>query len=247
MGDVPSTRLPDLPDGLAELVDGYNLNRFPYYETAAQIYRLTSGESVLYLKIIKEADSMSLESESRILKWIDGRLPTPSLLYYNAVDGDEYQLTTEVKGTPTYQVEPNEREHAVKVLGETLRSIHSLDPASCPIDNRLDNRLRTLRESGVKTSHLVDKPDESLVFTHGDYCLPNIIVRGRELSGVIDWDYAGLADPYADLAACIWSMGYNYGLKETAERWEPYFLMVYDLDDLDVGKLAYYRSIMELL
>ncbi len=92
----------------------------------------------------------------------------------------------------------------------------------------------------------LDQPDESLVFTHGDYCLPNIIIEGRELSGVIDWDYAGLADPYADFASCVWSMGYNYGLEETAERWEPYFFMVYGLEDVDVGNLAYYRKLMDL-
>ena len=63
---------------------------------------------------------------------------------------------------------------------------------------------------------------------------------------MLDWDYAGLADPYADFSSCIWSMGYNYGLEETAERWEPYFFMVYGLDDVDVGKLAFYRQLMDL-
>ena len=42
-------------------------------------------------------------------------------------------------------------------------------------------------------------------------------------------------------------MGYNYGLEETSERWEPYFFMVYGLEDVDVGKLAYYRKLMDLL
>ncbi len=39
-------------------------------------------------------------------------------------EGVEYQLTSEVKGTPTYKVQPNERNDAVKVLGETLKMIH---------------------------------------------------------------------------------------------------------------------------
>jgi len=246
MGDGPSTGLPSLPDELAGLAEGYDFSRFPYYETAAKIYRLSSGDSVLYLKIIEGQQTLSLERESTILKWIDGRTPTPKLHYYGVQDGNEYQLTSEVKGTPTYQVQPNEREHAVKALGEALKMIHSLDPSGCPIDNRIDNRLRQLQEGGVDTSHLNDKPDESLVFTHGDYCLPNIIMEERELSGVIDWDYAGLADPYADFASCVWSMGYNYGLEETAERWEPYFFMVYGLEDFDVGRLAYYRKLMDL-
>lgn len=247
MGDEQSTGLPSLPDELAGLAEGHILSRFPYYETSAKIYRLSSDDSVLYLKIIEDQHFLSLERESRILRWIDGRIPTPKLLYYGVQDGNEYQLTTEISGAPTYQVEPTEREHAVKALGEALRMIHSLSPSGCPIDNRIDNRLKQLQENGVDTSPLKDQPDEALFFTHGDYCLPNIIVEERELSGVIDWDYAGLADPYADFASCVWSMGYNYGLEETAERWEPYFFMVYGLDDIDVGKLAYYRKLMELL
>ena len=247
MGGEQSTELPSLPDELAGLAEGHILSRFPYYETAAKIYRLSSDDSVLYLKIIEDQNPLSLERESSILRWIDGRIPTPKLLYYGVQDGNEYQLTTEITGTPTYQVEPTEREHAVKALGEALRMIHSLSPSGCPIDNRIDNRLKQLHKNGVDTSLLKDQPDEALVFAHGDYCLPNIIVEERKLSGVIDWDYAGLADPYTDFASCVWSMGYNYGLEETAERWEPYFFMVYGLDDIDVGKLAYYRKLMELL
>ena len=47
----PSTRLPDLPDELSSLIEGYSLSRYPWYETAAKIYRLES-EDVLYLKLI---------------------------------------------------------------------------------------------------------------------------------------------------------------------------------------------------
>ncbi len=101
--------MPSLPDELAELAEGYSLSRFPYYETAAKIYRLSSGDTRLYLKIIEGQQTLSLERESCILKWIDGRIPTPGLLYYGVQDGNEYQLTTEVIGTPIYQVEPTER------------------------------------------------------------------------------------------------------------------------------------------
>ena len=239
--------MPSLPEELAELTEVYALSRFPYYETAAKIYRLSSEDSGLYLKIIEGQQTLSLERESRILRWIDGSIPTPRLLYYGVQDGNEYQLTTEVMGIPIYQVEPAEREHAVKALGEALRMIHSMNPSGCPIDNRISNRMKQLQENDVDTSQFKDQPDESLVFTHGDYCLPNIIIEDRELSGVIDWDYAGLADPYADFASCVWSMGYNYGLEETAEQWEPYFFMVYGLEEVDVGKLAYYRKMMDLL
>jgi aminoglycoside phosphotransferase len=46
--------------------------------------------------------------------------------------------------------------------------------------------------------------EQEVVFTHGDYCLPNIIVTAEwNISGFIDLSRAGLGDRYRDLAlAC---------------------------------------------
>jgi len=235
--------LPDLPEKLSELTEGYNLSRYPWYETAAKIYRLEGETDSLYLKLIEGQPTRSLERESKILEWIDGRIPTPNLLYYTYENEVEYQLTSEVKGTPTYKVQPYERADAVKVLAETLKMIHSLSPDGCPIDNRIDNKLALIEDS----SKLGDRPVEELVFTHGDYCLPNIIMENAALSGVIDWDYGGLADPYVDFNSCIWSMGYNYGEQETKQKWTPLFLESYGLDELDEEKLAFYGRLSSLI
>ena len=235
--------MPDLPGKLSELTEGYTVNRYPWYETAAKIYRLESENDALYLKLIEGQPTRNLERESKILEWVDGRLPTPKLLYYGYEEGVEYQLTSEVKGTPTYKVQPFERADAVRVLGETLRMIHSLDSSGCPIDNRVDNKLVQIDD----TSKLGERPAEDLVFTHGDYCLPNIIMENASLSGVIDWDYGGLADPYVDFNSCIWSMGFNYGEQETKQKWIPLFLESYGLDDLDEEKLAFYGRLSSLI
>lgn len=239
-----STGLPDLPAELSSLIDGYVVNRYPWYETSAKIYRLESDD-VLYLKLIEGQDSLNLERESKILDWIDGRLPVPRLLHYSHVDGVEYQLTTEIKGTPTYKAQPFEREKAIVAMGEAMKLIHSLNPKGCPIDNRIDNRFAKLIEDGNTIEELGERPGEDLVFTHGDYCLPNIITRDRELSGVLDWDYGGLADAYIDIAACSWSIQYNYGEKEAKEKWIPLLIETYGIE-LDYEKYEYYGRLWSL-
>lgn len=47
--------------------------------------------------------------------------------------------------------------------------------------------LKTTRESLAK-SHIVDQP---FVLTHGDFHAGNILVNGDQITGVIDWDFAG--------------------------------------------------------
>jgi kanamycin kinase len=237
-----STRLPDLPDELYRLIEGYSINRYPWYETAAKIYKLESDD-ILYLKLIEGQPTRTLEQESMILEWIDERVPTPKLLFYGYMEGIEFQLTTEIKGTPIYKVQAHERMEAVKVLGETLWMIHSLDPSGCPIDNRVENKLAKIDDASV----LGEAPDERLVFTHGDYCLPNIIIENDVLSGVIDWDYGGLADPYVDFVSCTWSIAHNFGEKDAKHKWIPLFFESYGLYEVNEEKLAFYNGLSDLV
>lgn len=238
-----------LPEEVKELTEGYGFQRHPYEETGAEIHRLTAeGRETLYLKVYP-VRGRRLERETRVLRWIDGRLPAPKPLLYLAQGWWEYQLTTEVPGTPAYQLERSERVNAVRVAAEALRAIHGLDPRGCPYRNTAANRIGEARASKDPEIHRAldgleaSMPDEDLVFTHGDYCLPNIILKGVALSGVIDWAHGGIGDPYADLESCMWSIGYNYG--EDAEKLKQRFLRVYDLEELDEAKLQWYARLSD--
>jgi kanamycin kinase len=90
-------------------------------------------------------------------------------------------------------------------------------------------------------THIPDHED--LVFTHGDYCLPNVLIdpAARQISGYIDWGRAGVADRYQDLAIGARSVRYNLGAE-----WEPRFLAAYGLDTLDLERLAWYETLDEL-
>jgi aminoglycoside phosphotransferase len=154
----------------------------------------------------------------------------------------------------------------VRLLAEGLRQIHSLPIAECPFDMRLDQRLaqaewgirqkiadeQTVRESlGVSAAQLLEQlvatrpaePVTDLVFTHGDYCLPNVLLdpTGASVSAFLDWGRAGVADRYQDLAIGARSVRHNLGAE-----WGPRFLATYAAGPLDQRRLDWYEMLDEL-
>ena len=120
--------------------------------------------------------------------------------------------------------------------------IHRVPTEGCPFDATIASLLAQSlpRVSDLKVlAYLRDRQPESedLVFTHGDYCLPNILVDRGRLGGFIDWGYAGVGDRYRDLSSCAWSVGHNLG-----EEWIPCFFAAYGVV-IDQEKLDYYGSV----
>jgi aminoglycoside phosphotransferase len=66
-----------------------------------------------------------------------------------------------------------------------------------------------------------------LVFAHGDYCMPNILLQDGRVSGVIDWPEGGYADSRYDLATAAWSIRFN--LED--ESYVRTFLLAYGYDE----------------
>jgi aminoglycoside phosphotransferase len=94
---------------------------------------------------------------------------------------------------------------------------HEVSIDQCPFDMSLQGEIERVRFN--VTNGLVDEADlesqhqgksaEDLVFTHGDYCLPNILIDGNEIAGFVDWSRAGVADRYKDIALVIRSLRWN--------------------------------------
>jgi aminoglycoside phosphotransferase len=153
----------------------------------------------------------------------------------------------------------------VRTLAAGLRQIHALDWRSCPFDERTAAKLATAQRRFA--AGLVDEEDmdaftkevgperllrwlsehspetEDLVFTHGDYCLPNVLLNAESMhvSGYIDWGRAGVADRYQDLALAARSLTYNFG-----EQWMPLLWEAYGLDTVHVEKIEYFTLLDEL-
>ena len=87
-----------------------------------------------------------------------------------------------------------------------------------------DTEPDTFGEGGFKDPEellqwlMAHRPKEELVFSHGDFCLPNIFVSEGKLSGYLDLRRAGIADKWQDIALCYRSLVHNYDGKYAKVR-----------------------------
>lgn len=229
-----------------------------------EVYRLTSGARNFYLKvkrIEKEAAAETLRRESEVLNWLKGRLPVPEAVCYHQDRSKEYLLITEVPGFAAMETGWDKKKVVCR-LAEGLRRIHSLPIDSCPFVYPTGALIRLAAER-IRAG-LVDEEDfdecrkgkraeelyeelvrsrparDDLVFTHGDYCLPNVILSDSGIGGFIDWGRGGVADRYRDLGIAARSITHNLG-----EGYVPYFFGFYGLKRVDFKKVKFFQLMDE--
>ena len=187
----------------------------------------------MVLKIEKTSNQSNREYE--ILKWLDGRLSAPEVIEFAQENGSNYLLMSRLKGSMLCSNENMKNpDAAAELLAEGLKLLWSMDINDCPYNSRLNERLETAKyniehglvdvdnaeedtfgENGFADVYELyeflvhNQPEEDLVFTHGDYCLPNILVDDAHTISFLDLGKAGIADRWQDLALCIRSLKYN--------------------------------------
>jgi kanamycin kinase len=208
--------------------------------------------------------------EAATLEWLAGQgVPVPEVIDVE----DSWLVTREVAGrTAAEPWPPAAHERVVDALAEITAALHRLPVDDCPFDRslatvsllaheRVDDGSVALEDldeerrgwSGAQLIAELDRalPEmidrERLVVTHGDLCLPNVILDPDTLSvvAVIDTARVGRADRYADIALMCRSLAcdelnpqYDAGL---ANR----YLRRLGHHERDDDKLAFYRLIDE--
>ncbi|TJY41794.1 aminoglycoside 3'-phosphotransferase [Cohnella pontilimi] len=254
---------PQVSEGLSRLTEGLEWKRITIGYSEANTFLLTGAAGNRYLKVLPVGSVETLRQEKERMEWLQGKLPVPEILYYEDDGSNEYLLMSEIPGLDaSHRLYESMLPQLMRELAAGLRAIHEVDIRNCPFDQRLE---RKIGEAGKRVENrLVDeddfdeiregctaeqlfqelireKPaDEDLVFTHGDYCLPNVILQDGRLSGFIDWGRAGVADRYQDIALAVRSIRYNFG-----EEYVATFLDVYGITQLDESKVSYYQLMDE--
>lgn len=258
--------LQGIPAALQHVLRGTHIEEITEGMSGAMVFRLEHPhEADRYLKAAERGSEQDLYPELSRLLWLQGRLSVPDVLYWGEDDQRQYLVISAIPGLPLYHEAL--RDHLptlIPLYATALQQIHALPVESCPFDTRLD--LRIPEAARRVQLDLVDSGDfdderrgrtpqsafrellaarpaaEDLVFTHGDYCTPNVLVDPDTLAltGFIDWGRAGVADRYQDLALAARSIEYNFG-----GAWVKPFYDAYGIAHPDVAKGVYYRLLDE--
>lgn len=256
--------LRNLPVGLQQRLEDATVEENREGMTDTSVFRLEQrNQPDRYLKIAQRGSEDDLRAELSRLLWLQGRLPVPEVLYWAEDTERQYLLISAIPGVMLFDESLRDRLPAViRLYAEALRQIHQLQ--ACPFDARLDVKIalaaRRLHANQIVPADFDDErqgrtpqsafrelletrpPGEDLVFTHGDYCTPNVLVDPGSLSlgGFIDWGRAGIADRYQDLALGARSIEYNFG-----REWVAPFFEAYGIENVDPAKLKFYRLLDE--
>ncbi|MCI8623843.1 MAG: aminoglycoside 3'-phosphotransferase [Provencibacterium sp.] len=261
----------NIPERIRQLTAGRPFTADTVGMSGAQI--LCFEDRVLKLEAISDES----DHEREMLAWLEGKLPVPKILCAESRDGQNFLLMSRMEGetacSPRMLDDPGT---LVKRLAEALRALWLLDTAGCPNPaySTLDHKLRlaerrvsahlcTLEDAEPETygeegfsspEELLDwlkahRPQENLVFSHGDFCLPNIFLFPQGGSGFIDLGRSGLADAYQDIALCYRSLKHNFGGKHGGKA-HPGFSPERLFEELELSpdweKIRYYTLLDEL-
>lgn len=248
-----------LPPNLANAISGYAWQQIDIGFSSAQVFRLEAeNENSLYLKIDSRTSKFSLRQEKIKLEWLKNRLLVSEVLLFAEDETSEYLLLSEIPGVNASDDSlKNDIPRTIEQLASGLKMIHKLPIRNCPFDQRLNYKIEIAKErmiNGLVEEEDFDEErqgrtaedlfkellatvptDENLVFTHGDYCVPNVILENGNLSGFVDWGSAGVADRYQDIALLTRSVWYDFG-----EDWEESVFAFYGIEP-DWKKIHFYR------
>lgn len=210
-----------------------NINDFPKelhdIFNNAQVYDSSCNPNaqVLYSDkgyYVKIAEKGSLAKEAEMTKLFACKGMGVEVISYLSKEKD-YMVTKSAEGEDALHYLDNP-ERLCETLAEAMKYLHSRPLAGVPVSPCME-LYDTLGKGTIVKSD---------TFIHGDFCLPNIMLKNRKFSSFIDVGLAGVGDKHIDIYWVLWSL--NYNLK--TDKYTDYFLDLY-------GREYYDRDILRLV
>jgi aminoglycoside phosphotransferase len=227
----------------------------------SQIVKIIKKSGTYFLKV---SENKNIKTEHMKLQWLQGKLQVPKIISYEEKDFVNYLLTEDVGGemvcTDFYI--KNYRQ-GLDIIIEAFRVLKNIDVSDCPfnvgldyklnlIKNNIDNNLLDVKNinsdilvkygsiEGIYEHLILNKPEEELIFSHGDTSLPNIFAKDDRLIGFIDVAECGIADFWFDVAITAKSIKRNYG----GEAVQSFYKMINR--EIKYENIEYYMIMMNL-
>jgi len=255
---------------LAEITRNYRFVKDKEGMSPARVYKLIGRNENLYLKMSDSqyrGTTYDVEREKDIMLWLKGKLPVPEVLHFEQYENTSFLLMREVSGDVgyVYYQEQHNPKKMIQIYSEGIKLFQSVSILDCPFASDIDFRLNEL--DYLLRNNLADidienweddtpfrdpnelyaflkrhKPNEELVFSHGDFGDSNIFVADNQISGFIDLGRSGKADKWYDIAFCVRSIQHDMGNDK------EYLDLFFDLLDIepDWDRIRYYILLDEL-
>ena len=215
--------LQKIPQSIADMVGGRSFYLDDIGRSDSKV--LLFEDRVLKIEKMTE----NARSEYEILSFLQGKLPVPQILAREESEGYQYLLMTKLQGNMACADGYDPKKVTIG-LANGLKMLWQVDITDCPHHNTVAEKLQKAKkrlESGFFLGKIPDtadftdfetlyaylsdhRPEETLVFSHGDYCLPNVFLDGENAVGFLDLGCGGIADKWYDIMMCLWSMRYNF-------------------------------------
>lgn len=204
---------------------------------------------------LKKSPLHTLEKEATMTRFFGEKGLSAKVLEYLSFDFD-WLLTSKIDGEDcTHAQYIRDPKRLCDTIASLLRQLHDSNFINCPIKNRTKDYLEGAFNNyknglydnsyfyngvGFKTkddawkfiersAHLL----KSDVILHGDYCLPNIMLKDWKFSGFIDVGGGGIGDRHIDLFWGAWTLNFNLKTDVYRER----FFDCYGKDKIDTDIL----------
>ena len=229
-----SLDIKNLPSPIQILISGKSYETDSMGKSGAGVFVFED----FVLKILDAHDkqiSRQNDLSVQVMRWLDGKLPVPKVICYEANNYFQYLLMSRVTGKMScdeyYLEHPRE---LCRLLAQAFKMLWSVDVTGCPRERTIEKELEeakyrvqnnlvdledaepdTFGENGFENPEALlawletHKPEYEPVLSHGDFCLPNIFLKDNKVSGFIDLGATGIGDKWRDIALCYRSLKHN--------------------------------------
>ena len=237
-------------------------SEFLRFSSGARIYDSScSPEARVYFiekdggYYLKTAAKGSLAREAEMVAYFHKKGLGAEVLSYTS-EAKDWLLTARAEGEDATHAEfLSDPKRLSVVMAEALRALHETNAGDCPVQNRMEEYLALADKNfsdekydlSLFGDRIVFKNAEeayrvlcegrhllrSEVLLHGDYCLPNIMLKNFKVSAFIDVGNGGFGDRHVDLFWGAWTLWFNLGTDAYRDR----FLDAYGRDLVDDARL----------